>query len=457
MSSLEACSVLWNRFKTAYRPILGSSLFFTSYVEPSSLVYFDDETIVIYCLNSLAEKFFVKRYAAVSDVFTGLVGHECSIIFTTDKEEADQFSAMGTGEAPSLTSADFIANSFKDASDDSFESNLISKYTFDNFVVGDNCRQAYTIASLISSNPGTMYNPVFIYANSGLGKTHLLHAIGNEIQKNFPSKKVLYVPTEMFTTDYITSIQNNRMEDFRRKYRSVDALLIDDIQFIANKSGTQEEFFNTFNELYSHDKQIVISSDCRISEINALADRLKTRFENGFTTSISAPDYEVRYAIMLKKSDDMEMEISREIIDSLAQSELNNVREIEGILNQFKLLATHGEKITMEAARDALKHLNISEVKEVNSDLILDVVSRYFDVKIEDILSKNRTKKFVIARHVAMYFCRTILELPYQKIADIFGGLDHTSVSDGCKNIQSRYHSDEDVKAYIDEIKKMIS
>lgn len=461
MISFDGYANLWNTFKKEYRPVLGSAIFFSTYIEPSSIVYFDDETIVISCENSLAEKFFSKRYESVNSVFTQIIGHECTLVFSSDKEEIAMFKnrAESGDFSPSPVSSGVDAFepavvSWKETED---SSNLISKYTFDNFVVGDNCAQAYSVATQIAANPGVLFNPVFIYASSGLGKTHLLHAIGNEIKKNNPGMRILYVPTETFTTDYISSIQNNRMDEFRLKYRSVDVLLIDDIQFIANKSGTQEEFFNTFNELYAHEKQIVISSDCRISEINALAERLKTRFENGFQTSIAAPDYEVRYAIMLKKSEDMDMDISREIMDSLAQSELTNVREIEGILNQFKLLASHGEKITMEAAKKALSHLNISEIKEVNTELILDVVSRYFDVKVEDIISKNRSRELVKARHIAMYLCRTILNYSYQRIADEFGGLNHSSVLDGCKNVQERYHSDEDVKAYVDEIKKLIA
>ena len=452
MSSLDSCNELWNKFKNEYRPILGSGIFFTTYVEPSSLVYFDDDTVVVYCENSLAEKFFTKRYEGVSSVFTELLGHECALNFTTDKKEAENFAAaFRTAEKTPVAAADVST-----VKDTKFETNLISKYTLANFVVGDNCRQAYSIACQVTENPGTTYNPVFIYGNSGLGKTHLLHAIGNELIAKNPAMKVLYVTTESFTTEYITCIQSNRMDSFRAKYRNVDALLIDDIQFIANKSGTQEEFFNTFNELYSHEKQIVIASDCRIAEINALADRLKTRFENGFTTSITAPDYEVRYAIMLEKSKTLDIDVSREIIDSLAQSELNNVREIEGILNQFKLIVARGEKITQDSARDALRHLNIAEVHEINLDLILDVVSRYFDVTISDILSKNRQKKVVVARHVSMYFCREVLGYSYQKIADEFGGLNHTSVLDGCKNVKNQYHTDQDVKAYVDELKKMI-
>lgn len=462
MNSFDGYASLWNSFKSEYRPILGSAIFFSTYIEPSSIVYYDEETIVIGCENSLAEKFFTKRYDSVNSVFTQLLGHECTLVFSSDKEETANFKdlskkgSVASSDSPAEKKAAF-ENTVVSLQSGDGSSSLISKYTFENFVVGDNCRQAYSVATQIAANPGVLYNPVFIYASSGLGKTHLLHAIGNEIKKNYPLKKILYVPTETFTTDYISSIQNNRMDEFRLKYRSVDVLLIDDIQFIANKSGTQEEFFNTFNELYAHDKQIVICSDCRISEINALAERLKTRFENGFQTTIAAPDYEVRYAIMLKKSEDMDMDISREIIDSLAQSELTNVREIEGILNQFKLLASHGEKITMEAARNALSHLNISEIKEVNTELILDVVSRYFDVKVEDILSKNRAREIVKARHVAMYLCRTILGYSYQRIADEFGGLNHSSVLDGCKNVQAQYHTDEDVKAYVEEIKKLIS
>ena len=253
MSFAEARQVLWDKFKTEYRTVLGSGIFFNTYVEPSSLAYFDDETIVVYCENSIAEKFFAKRYDSVSAVFTEIIGHECTIIFSSDKAEIDN---LISGEEKKSAEKGSFSSEISFKKEQPFESNLISKYTFENFVVGDNCRQAYSVATNISENPGTKYNPFFIYANSGLGKTHLLHAIGNEIIRRNPAMRVLYVTTETFTIDYITSIQNNRMEDFRQKYRSVDVLLIDDIQFIANRAGTQEEFFNTFNELYATSKSL---------------------------------------------------------------------------------------------------------------------------------------------------------------------------------------------------------
>ncbi len=435
-------------FKDEYKKTQYSPLFFNSYVEPSRILSFDGDTILIFCKNNLAERFFTKEYDKILSIFTEITGFECNLKFTEDENAAVSFEKA----------ADELPNdkTFINQNGGKFISNLIDRYTFDSFVTGNNSMQAYTVAKAISENPGTTYNPLFIYGNSGLGKTHLMHAIGNEIQKKDPDKKVLYVQTEQFTTDYISSIQTNKMDQFREKYRSVDVLLIDDIQFIANKPGTQEEFFNTFNDLYAREKQIVISSDCRVSEITALTERLKTRFENGFITNITAPDYEVRYAIMMKKTKTMDLKISREVMDQLAKSELNNVREIEGILNQFKLIISTGGAVTMDTAYDALRHLNISEVKEVNTDLILNVVSRYFDVTTEDILSKNRNKKIVTARHVAMYFCRQVLGDSYQKIADDFGGLNHTSVSDGCKNVDEKYHTDDDVKSYVDEIMEML-
>lgn len=432
---------LWNIFKNEFKNGNPSPLFFNSYVEPSYVIFYDNDKIVLHCKNKLAERFFNKEYDKVSAIFAEILGGERTLEFTSEEGYVAAEKADEVEKTPSFE----------------FKSCLNSRYTFDSFVTGNNSMQAYSAAVAIAENPGTTFNPLFIYGNSGLGKTHLMHAIGNEILKKRPELKVLYVQTEQFTTEYIQSIQGNKMDAFRAKYRSVDVLLIDDIQFISNKPGTQEEFFNTFNELYQHEKQIVISSDCRISEINSLTERLKTRFENGFIANIATPDYEVRYAIMMKKSATMDINISREIVDKLAKSELNNVREIEGILNQFKLIISTGGNVTMDTAYEALRHLNISEVKEINMELILNVVSRYFDVTTEEILSKNRNKKFVTARHIAMYFCRDILGEPYQKIADEFGGLNHTSVSDGCKNVNEKYHTDEDVKYYVDEIRHMLS
>lgn len=444
---------LWTKFKFEYKEVLNSSTFFITYVEPSSVIFANDDIIVVLCQNSMAEKFFMKRFDSVLSVFTQIIGHECKLVFTTDKLKAEEYSNTYLKNEEVDLFEEFSSSS-------SFESNLISKYTFDTFVIGPNSLQAISVAKTVCENPGKVYNPVFIYGASGLGKTHILHAIGNEIHKNFPNKKILYVPTESFTTDYITAIQSNKMNEFRNKYRSVDVLLIDDIQFIANKSGTQEEFFNTFNDLYLREKQIVISSDCRVAEIKALADRLKTRFENGFNTCITPPDYETRYAIMKSKSENLDIDVDPDILDFISQAEINNVRELEGILNQFKLIASTGSRITEENAKDALKHFNISEIesiKEVDFEFIVDVVSRYFEVKIEDIKSRTKVKSVVLARHTVMYLAREFLGYSYQKIADEFGGMNHTSVLDGCNNVKTRYHSDDDVKRYIDALTNMIN
>ncbi len=437
---------IWDKFTEAYRNILNSDLFYSAYILKSKLLFINSSTITIYCENTFVKRFYNERYDTVSSVFAEILGREFTLNFTTEMIE----------EPANKCDSIFATSPATNGDSESFRSTLNPRLTFENFVVGNNNRQAFSVAQQVAFNPGTRFNPVFIYGNSGLGKTHLLHAVGNEILRRDPSKKILYVPTETFTTDFITSIQYNKTEAFRNKYRSVDVLLIDDIQFIANKEGTQEEFFNTFNELHSKDKQIVISCDRKISEIKDLADRLKTRFENGVITDIQVPDYEVRVAIMLNKTKSLNMDIPDEIIDSIAQSDINNVREIEGILNQFLLMTSHGQEITMETANLALKHLNITEVKEVNTDLIINVVSRYFNINVSDIKSKSRTKKIVIARHTAMYFCREKLGYSYSRIAREFGGMDHTSVSDGCKNMQQLYLTDSDVKYYIDEIKRMI-
>lgn len=438
---------IWDKFTATYKTILNSDLFFRSYILKSKLLFIHIDTITIYCANAFVQRFYNERYDVVSSVLAEILGKEYSLTFTTEQlEEPTEEEDLLFGSAPSE----------EKSAPSGFVSNLNPRLTFENFVVGDNNRQAYSIAKQISLNPGTVFNPVFIYGNSGLGKTHILHAVGNEILRLDPTKKVLYVPTETFTNEFIYSLQYNKTEAFKNKYRTVDVLLIDDIQFISRKEGTQEEFFNTFNELHLKEKQIVIACDRKISDIKDLADRLKTRFENGIITDITVPGYEERVAIMLKKTENLSMDLPRDIIDSIAQSDINNVREIEGILNQFLLMSSHGQQITMDSARLALKHLNITEVKEVNTELILNVVSRYFKVSVEDIVSKNRSKRIVLARHIAMYFCREKLGYSYTRIADEFGGMDHTSVSDGCKNMQMRYLKDEDVKDYIDEIKRMI-
>lgn len=364
------------------------------------------------------------------------------------------------------------------------DSNLVSKYTFDNFVVGKDNNFAYTAALAVSESPGEQYNPLYIYGGPGLGKTHLLHSIGNYILSQNPEKKVLYVTSEDFTNDVIDSIRrsNNKYNDkysgehshevmqsvsnsdvsaikLREKYRNVDVLLIDDIQFIIGKNATQEEFFHTFNHLHNNGKHVVLTSDKLPREMEALDSRYKSRFEWGLMADIGCPDYETRMAILLKKMENTQVHISDDILAYIADNIKSNVREIEGALN--KLIAYHNlgnQEITMEIAVSELSNIISPEkTKEITPQYIIEIVAEHYNISIEEMCSKKRTSNIAKPRQVAMYLCKEMTEYPFQSIGELLGGKDHTTIMYGYKKISDEYKDDEFFKQEVDIIKKKIN
>ena len=333
------------------------------------------------------------------------------------------------------------ANSIQDALNNSFDSltttpeylktSLNPKYTFDTFVVGNNNRFAHAAALAVSEAPASMYNPLFIYGGVGLGKTHLMQAIGNEILKRDSSKKVLYVTSEAFTNELVNAIKdaNYKNELFRNKYRNIDILLIDDIQFFAGKNTAQEEFFHTFNTLHQNGKQIILSSDKPPRDISLLEDRLKSRFEWGLIADISMPDYEMRLAILRKKTQLEGILIDDEILSLIATRIDSNIRELEGVLN--KILAytslTHSP-ITIEVVEKAINDVTLQKENIISSEYILDVVSNYFKIDKRDLISAKKSNDIAYPRQIAMYLCRTIGQMSFPRIGNDFGGRDHTTV-----------------------------
>jgi chromosomal replication initiator protein len=338
----------------------------------------------------------------------------------------------------------------------SVNSHLCPKYTFDNFVIGDSNRMAYAAAVAISESPAIAYNPFFIYGNSGLGKTHLMHAIGNYIHEKQPSSKILYITTEDFTTEFIWALEHKKNDEFRDKYRKIDVLLIDDIQFISRKERTQEEFFHTFNALYEANKQIVISSDKPPNEISILEDRLKTRFAWGLIADIQVPDFETKVAILRKKSAAVNLEMDEKALEYVARLIGYNIRELEGALNRILMYhSVTNMPLTLETVKEALRHLRTNPT-ELTPSVIIDIVSRYFNVSVNDILSSNRSRNISYPRQIAMYLCRSMTHLSLPRIGDAFGGRDHTTVMHAYDQIQAKYESSAEVKECITTLKKNI-
>ncbi len=333
------------------------------------------------------------------------------------------------------------------------------KYTFDKFVIGENNRFAHAACVAVSEAPSERYNPLFIYGGVGLGKTHLMQAIGNYILSYAPNKKVVYVSCEKFTNEFIDSIKNKNNIAFRNKYRNVDILLIDDIQFLTGKEGTQEEFFHTFNTLHEENKQIVISSDRPPKEIPKLEDRLRSRFEMGLITDISTPNFETRIAILRKKAESYKEEIPNDVLSFIADNIHSNIRELEGALTTVVAYSKlYGENITLPIAKNALK--DIFKAKEnivIDSNYIKEMTAKYFNVTVEDMDSKKRTKAIALPRQVAMYLTRDLTDLSLPKIGEDFGGRDHSTVIHACQKITEEMEANTDFKNLIIRIQTEIT
>ena len=350
------------------------------------------------------------------------------------------------------------------------QANLNEKYTFDTFVVGSNNKFAHAASVAVSESPGDIYNPLFLYGGVGLGKTHLMHSIAHFILENDPTKKVLYVTSEKFTTDLIDALKNGKtsngselaMNAFREKYRNIDVLLIDDIQFIIGKESTQEEFFHTFNHLHMSGKQIIISSDKPPKDIETLEARLRTRFEWGLIADISSPDYETRMAILRKKEELDGLEkynIPNEVMQYIAKNVTSNIRELEGSLN--KLIALHklkNEEINIMLTAEALKDIiNPVNKGKVTPELILEIVSEHYSISVGDLKGSKRGSNFVIPRQIAMYLCREMTDTPLKTIGITLGGRDHATISHGINKISAEIKIDEALCNSIDIIKKKIN
>lgn len=338
-----------------------------------------------------------------------------------------------------------------------FESpNLNPKYVFDTFVIGNSNRFAHAASLAVAESPAKAYNPLFLYGGVGLGKTHLMHAIGHYILSQNPNSKVVYVSSETFTNELINSIKDDKNVEFRNKYRTVDVLLIDDIQFIAGKERTQEEFFHTFNALHEANKQLIISSDRPPKEIPTLEDRLRSRFEWGLITDIQPPDFETRIAILRKKAELEGIEIENEVLHFIAKKIKSNIRELEGALIRIAAYSSLTNKeVSVDLAQEALKDiLSSSKPRKITISFIKEVVAQQYNLKVENLDSKRRTRSITYPRQIAMYLCRELTDLSLPKIGEEFGGRDHTTVIHAYDKISKDISTNNDFKIRVNKIIK---
>jgi len=337
------------------------------------------------------------------------------------------------------------------------ETNLNPRYVFDNFIVGSFNELTYAAAQAICKNPGITYNPFFVYGGVGLGKTHLLQAIGNKVYSENKNKKIKYIPSEILTSAIVNSIGNNTIEELKNSYKKYDVLIIDDIQFISGKVKTQEEFFNIFNFLYQKNKQIILSSDRPPKAIANLEERLRSRFEGGMIADINSPDFETRVAILQKKCQEKGIKLPEDVIEYIAENIQKNIRELEGALN--KLIAHHkltNEQINIEITKKLLKNIIIPSFQRKNPQKIIKAVTDFYNLKERDLFTDSRKKEIVKPRQIAMYLMRKELKNSFPSISRIFGGKDHTTAIYACKKIKSDLEKTESLNEEIEAIKQIL-
>jgi len=418
-----------------------TNISYETWIKNLEIESFQNDNIVLKTETSYKQEVVEKRYYdLILNTFKIMLNKDITISFS-NKEDSDKIN-----DVYNINSSAFVYNS-----------SLNPKYTFDTFVVGNNNRFAHAASLAVAEAPAVSYNPLFIYGGVGLGKTHLMHAIGNEVLRNNRNANVLYVTSENFTNQLVNAIKDNTMEQFRNKYRNIDVILIDDIQFIAGKERIQEEFFHTFNALHESGKQIVLSSDRPPKEIKLLEDRLKSRFEWGLLADVSIPDYETRLAILRKKAANDNIIVDDEILSNIATKLESNIRELEGALN--KLVATSSlthDSISIEMSEKAINDIISQKEKVISPEYIQETVCKYFNINIADLKGSRRSNDIAYPRQIAMYLCREVAQMSLPKIGDAFGKRDHTTVLHGCNKIDKEIKENTNTKLIVDSVKNIL-
>ena len=414
------------------------------FIQDLNLLNFEGTNIIILEVpNDVVMRFAAARYAdLLKEAFASILGFEVELKFVLAAPAPDGGKAA---EKPKLDENDLPSGRYE--------------FTFENFIKGPSNQFAFAAAQAVAANPSGAYNPLFIYGPSGLGKTHLLNAIKIEIQKNHPDFNIVYVDCEKFTNETITAIKTATMEQFRQRYRKADVLLIDDIQFLAGKESTQEEFFHTFNTLQTQGKQIILTSDKPPKEMETLEERIRSRFEWGLMADIGTPDYETRMAILRKKAETDNFDIDDDILNYIASNISSNIRELEGALN--KLLAFHNLEhthITMDIAERELSNIiTPDKPREITAQLIIEVVSEHFHISVDQMISKTRSSEIARPRQIAMYLCKTMTSDSLDVIGQLLGGRDHSTIIHGIKKVTKDYEENDSTRTLIETIKKKIN
>lgn len=453
---MDAIKENWDKIKDIVKTEYNlSNISYNTWIAPLKYHSEENDTVTIlipsdtsYALDYISNKYKTFFQVTISE----FMNHEYEVCFILEKDAQSK-------EEETLHTIPEKSNTYNIKYENA---HLNSKYTFDTFVVGSNNKFAHSAALAVAESPGVVYNPLYLYGQPGLGKTHLMHSIGHFILDQNPDKKVIYVTSEQFMNEVIESIRSgnaNAMTKLRDKYRKVDVLLIDDIQFIIGKESTQEEFFHTFNVLHEAGKQIVISSDKPPKDMETLDERFRSRFVSGLSTDIGAPDYETRVAILRKNAENYYGTIDNSIIQYIAENVKSNIRELEGSLNKVIAYSKiKKEELTLELAQDALKDIiSPDQTKEITPSYIIEVVAEHFNINPEDITSKKRNSEFVLPRQICMYLCREMTDTSLVNIGKLLGKKDHTTVLHGVNKIGEEITTNKELANKIEIIKKKIN
>lgn len=431
---------LWDKAKSLLREELANVSYATWIDQPLKPVYVLDNKMALEVISEFMENTIRTRYLSmITAAVSQAAGREMTVELMSVRErirwQEEQQQKKDDGAI-----------------------NFNPKYTFDTFVVGSSNRFAHAAALAVSEEPGKAYNPLFLYGGVGLGKTHLMHAIGHFIKDHFPTMRISYLPSEAFMNELIASIKNNQNAEFRSRFRNVDVLMIDDIQFIAGRDSTQEEFFHTFNALHTAGKQIIISSDKPPQEIARLEERLRSRFQWGLIADIQKPDFDTRVAILRKKADNEGIKVSDEILEMIAGRVESNIRELEGSLTRVTAYARLANcPITSEVIEAALRDISaVRDPKRITPDVIIDCVADYYGISAAALRGESRKKEIAQARHVAVYLTREMIGMSLPRIGEAFGR-DHTTIINSCDKVTKLLSTDQNTAASIADLKKIIT
>ncbi len=417
---------------------------FENWIRPARFVSMGQNEITLSAENPYAANTIQTRHAdEISAAIHNLTGRRMAV--TVVVETGDRETLATDPKSPRQLT---LTN----------DHGLNPRYIFDTYIVGSSNRFAHAAALAVAEKPGAQYNPLYIWGGVGLGKTHLLHAIGHEALKNNPGLIILYVSSETFTNDLINSLRNQRMEDFRDRYRGIDLLMIDDIQFIGNKDSTQEEFFHTFNALHQAGKQVVLSSDKPPKQIGGLVDRLRSRFEGGLIADVQLPDYEMRTAIIRQKAEELGQILPNDVVEYIAQRDQSNIRELEGALNRvLAYVGITGKPLVIESAVEALSGaVVVGRRAEVTPEEIIERVALHYQVDASDLAGKSRSRENVIPRQVAMYLIRELTDISLAEIGQMLGDRDHTTVMHGIEKVKRDLETSSDLRSQMVQIRDSI-